>query len=158
MITVGEPAPDFTLPDQEKRPVALSALRGSPVLLVFYPAAFSGTCTAEMCAIRDDWSAFETRRVRVLGISVDSTHALAAWRREQGFTHDFLSDRWPTGTVAKLYDSWNEGTGQAQRGSFLIDADGVVRGTWRTEGPVARDLHAYLDALDALDALAPTTA
>jgi peroxiredoxin len=103
-----------------------------------------------MCAIRDDWSAFEARGVRVLGISVDSTHALAAWRREQEFAHDLLSDRWPTGAVAKLYDTFNGDNGYADRGSFLIDADGMVRATWKTVGPVARDLQAYLDALDAL--------
>ena len=152
MIAVGELAPDFTLPDQDKRPVTLSALRGTPVLLVFYPLAFSGTCTTEMCAIRDDWSAFERRGVRVLGISVDSTHVLAAWRREQGFAHDFLSDRWPTGAVARLYDTWNADNGYADRGSFLIDSDGVVRGTWHTAGPVARDLQAYLDGIDRLAA------
>ncbi len=152
MPEIGELAPDFTLPDQEKRPVTLSALRGTPVLLVFYPLAFSSVCTGEMCAIRDDFGAFEERGVRVLGISVDSTHALAAWRRQEGYAHDFLSDRWPTGAVAKLYGVWNEENGNADRGSFLIDADGVVRGTWRTVGPVPRDLAAYLAGIDALTA------
>jgi peroxiredoxin len=147
---IGDLAPDFTLPDQDKGLVTLSSLRGAPVLLVFYPLAFSSTCTGEMCAIRDDWSEFERRGVRVLGISVDSTHVLAAWRREEGFAHDFLSDRWPTGAVAKLYGVWNEERGYADRGSFLVDAGGVVRGVWRTVGPVPRDLQAYLDGLDAL--------
>jgi peroxiredoxin len=147
---IGELAPDFTLPDQEHRPVTLSALRGTPVLLVFYPLAFSSVCTGEMCAIRDDWSEFERRGVRVFGISVDSTHVLAAWRREERFAHDFLSDRWPTGQVAKLYRTWNEERGTADRATFLVDGDGAVRGVWRTVGPVARDMHAYLDGLDAL--------
>ncbi len=150
MPEIGDLAPDFTLPDQDKGLVTLSWLRGAPVLLVFYPLAFSSTCTGEMCAIRDDWSEFERRGVRVLGISVDSTHVLAAWRREEGFAHDFLSDRWPTGAVAKLYGVWNEERGYADRGSFLVDAGGVVRGVWRTVGPVPRDLRAYLDGLDAL--------
>jgi peroxiredoxin len=150
MPEIGDPAPDFTLPDQDKRPVTLSSLRGARVLLVFYPLAFSSVCTGEMCAIRDDWSEFERRGVRVLGISVDSTHALAAWRREEGFAHDFLSDRWPTGEIAKLYGTWDEERGTADRSSFLVDDDGVVRGVWRTVGPVARDMHAYLDGLDAL--------
>ena len=150
MPEIGEIAPDFTLLDQDKAPVTLSTLRGRPVLLVFYPLAFSSVCTGEMCAIRDDWSEFERRGVRVLGVSVDSTHVLRAWRREQGFAHDFLSDRWPTGAVAKLYGTWDEANGYAARGSFLIDADGVVRGAWRTQGSVPRDLHAYLDGLDAL--------
>lgn len=150
MPQIGEIAPDFTLPDHEKRPVTLSALRGTPVLLVFYPLAFSSVCTGEMCAIRDDWSAFDERGVRVLGISVDSTHALKAWRRDEGYAHDFLSDRWPTGAVAKLYGVWNEEHGYADRGSFLIDADGVLRATWRTVGPVPRELGAYLEGIDAL--------
>ena len=79
MPSVGEHAPDFTLPNQDKQPVTLSDLHGRPIMLVFFPLAFSTTCTAELCAIRDDYAAYERRGVTVLGISVDSTHALRAW-------------------------------------------------------------------------------
>ncbi len=109
MPEIGEIAPDFTLLDQDKEPLTLSDLRGAPVMLVFFPGAFSSTCTRELCEIRDDFGAYEHRGVTVLGISVDSTHALRAWQQAQGYRNRFLSDRWPVGTVAKLYGVWNEG-------------------------------------------------
>ncbi len=148
MPWIGDLAPDFTLPDQDKQQVTLSYLRGKPVLLVFFPAAFSTTCTAELCAIRDDFRAYERRDAVVLGISVDSTYALRAWRRDQGYPNTFLSDRWPTGRVARLYGVWNERDGQAERGSFLIDADGVIRFAVHNPSGEARDEAAYIAALD----------
>ncbi len=151
MPAVGDPAPDFTLPDQDKQPVTLSDLRGGPVMLVFFPGAFSTTCTRELCEIRDDYSAYDERGVSVLGISVDSTHALRAWRREQGYAHQFLSDRWPVGAVAKLYGVWNESDGQADRGTFILDADGVVSYAVHNPSSQARDEAAYVAALDRLD-------
>ncbi len=150
MPTLGDLAPDFTLPDQDKQPVTLSELRGGPVMLVFFPGAFSTTCTAELCQIRDDFGAYERRGVTVVGISVDSTHALRAWRSEQGYTHRFLSDRWPVGAVAKLYGIWNEEAGQADRGTFILDPDGVVRYAVHNPSGLARDEAAYVAALDAM--------
>ena len=150
MPSVGEHAPDFTLPDQDKQPVTLSDLHGRPTMLVFFPLAFSTTCTAELCAIRDDYAAYERRGVTVLGISVDSTHALRAWRRDQGYSNTFLSDRWPVGQVAKLYGVWNERDGQADRGTFILDADGVVRYAVHNPSNQARDEATYVAALDAM--------
>jgi peroxiredoxin len=150
MLAVGDPAPDFTLLDQDKQPLTLSDLRGGPVMLVFFPLAFSSTCTRELCEIRDDFGAYERRGVTVLGISVDSTHALRAWRREQGYANRFLSDRWPVGAVAKLYGVWNEKDGQADRGSFILDAEGVVRYAVRNPSSQARDEAAYVAALEAM--------
>jgi peroxiredoxin len=152
MPRIGEIAPDFTLQDQDKESVTLSGLRGRPVMLVFFPLAFSGTCTKELCAIRDDFSAYEKRGVTVVGISVDSTHALRAWRRDQGYTHTFLSDRWPVGEVAKLYGVWNEAKGYADRGTFILDADGVVRWSVHNSPDDARDEAAYIAAIDSLAA------
>lgn len=150
MPRIGEIAPDFALPDQDRQPVTLSSLRGRPVMLVFFPLAFSGTCTKELCAIRDDFSAYERRGVTVIGISVDSTYALRAWRRDQGYTHTFLSDRWPVGEVVKRYGVWNEVKGYADRGTFILDADGVVRWSVHNGPDDARDEAAYLTAIDAL--------
>jgi len=147
---VGDPAPDFTLPDQDKQPVTLGDLRGGPVMLVFFPGAFSSTCTRELCEIRDDFDAYEKRGVTVLGISTDSTHALRAWRREQRYAHRFLSDRWPVGATAKLYGAWNEADGQAERGTFILDADGVVRYAVHNPSSQAREEAAYVAALDAM--------
>lgn len=152
MPRVGELAPDFSLPDQDKEPATLSDLRGGPVMLVFFPAAFSSTCTRELCEIRDDFSAYEQRGVTVLGISVDSTHALRAWREAQGYRNRFLSDRWPVGAVAKLYGVWNEHAGQADRGTFILDAEGIVRFAVHNSSNQARDEGAYVAALEAMSA------
>jgi len=151
MASVGERAPDFTLQDQDKTPVSLSDLRGRPVMLVFFPGAFSSTCTQELCAIRDDYAAYERRGVTVLGISVDSVHALRAWRNDQRYQHRFLSDRWPVGQVAKLYGIWNEQVGQADRATFILDADGIVRYAVHNPSSQARDEAAYVTALDAME-------
>jgi peroxiredoxin len=150
MPEIGEIAPDFTLLDQDKEPLTLSDLRGGPVMLVFFPAAFSSTCTSELCEIRDDFGAYEQRGVTVLGISVDSTHALRAWQEAQGYRNRFVSDRWPVGTVAKLYGVWNERTGQADRGTFILDAEGVVRYAVHNPSSQARDEGAYVTALEAM--------
>jgi peroxiredoxin len=152
MPGVGELAPDFTLRDQDKEPVTLSDLRGGPVMLVFFPGAFSSTCTRELCEIRDDFRAYEQRGVTVLGISVDSTHALRAWQQAQGYRNRFLSDRWPVGAVAKLYGVWDEDAGQADRGTFILDAQGVVRYAVHNSSSQARDEGAYVAALVAMGA------
>ncbi len=155
MPEVGELAPDFTLPDQDKQPVTLSDLRGRPVMLVFYPLAFSSTCQGELCTIRDDFDAYEDRGVTVLGISVDSTNALRAWKEQQGFRHRFLSDRLPTGRVARLYGVWNEDNQYADRGTFILDATGVIRYKVHNPPGQARDESAYVAALDEILAARP---
>jgi peroxiredoxin len=86
----------------------------------------------------------------VLGISVDSTHVLRAWRDAQGYRHRFLSDRWPVGAVARLYGVWNERDGQAERGTFILDAAGVVRYAVHNPASQARDEGAYVAALGAM--------
>ena len=153
MASVGERAPDFTLQDQDKMPVSLNDLRGRPLMLVFFPGAFSSTCTEELCAIRDDYAAYERRGVTVLGISVDSVHALRAWRNDQRYQHRFLSDRWPVGQVAKLFGVWNEQVGQADRATFIIDAAGIVRYAVHNPSNQPRDETAYVAALDAMGTL-----
>jgi peroxiredoxin len=153
MLQVGDLAPDFTLPDQDKVPLTLSELRGRPVMLVFFPLAFSSTCQGELCAIRDDFNAYERRGVTVLGVSVDSTYALRAWKGEQGYGVRFLSDRWPVGDVARRYGVWNEAKGYADRGTFILDAAGFVRFTVHNDPDHARDEASYLVALDAMGAV-----
>jgi len=152
MPLVGDLAPDFALRDQDKEPVTLSDLRGGPVMLVFFPGAFSSTCTRELCEIRDDFRIYEQRGVTVLGISVDSTHALRAWRQDQGYRNRFLSDRWPVGAVAKLFGVWDEDAGQADRGTFILASEGVVRYAVHNPSSQARDEGAYVAALEAMGA------
>ncbi|GAB2475261.1 peroxiredoxin [Xylanimonas ulmi] len=143
----GDPAPDFTLPDTHGTPVHLADLRGEPALVVFFPFAFSGICTGELCELRDNIEEFESAGVRLLAISTDPVFALKAWQQQEGYGFDLLSDFWPHGQVARAYGVLDEERGHALRGSFLIDADGVVR--WAVVNPRGqrRDLEAYRTAL-----------
>ncbi len=146
----GDPAPELLLPDVHGTPVSLVGLRGTPVVLVFFPFAFSGICTSEACELRDNLEDFETAGARLLGISCDPRHALRAWSEQEGFGFDLLSDFWPHGSAARSYGVFDDSSGMAVRGSFLIDADGIVR--WQVVNPRghARDIGAYQAALAAL--------
>jgi mycoredoxin-dependent peroxiredoxin len=151
---IGAPAPRFRLTDQHGQQVSLDDLLadGGPhaVLLVFYPFAFSGTCTGELCEIRDDLDAFSNDDVQVVGVSCDPKHALRAWADVEGYKFPLLSDFWPHGGVARDYGVFMPGLGFATRGTFLIDSGGILR--WSlVQGPgQARDPQAYKDALAAL--------
>jgi peroxiredoxin len=150
-VEVGQQAPDFELRNQHGQPVRLSSLRGARnVVLMFYPLAFSGVCSGEMRALRDDFPEATRDDVALLTVSVDSTYALRVWADRENFTFELLSDFWPHGAVAKLYGVFDETTGLAERGTFIIDKSGVVR--WKTVSPIlqARDIAAYQKALAAL--------
>ena len=147
----GTAAPDFTLPDANKTAVSLASFRGQqPVLLVFYPFAFTRTCTAELCQLRDDLSTFTDAGVQVLAISTDTAQSLKAWGTEQGYQFPLLSDFWPHGAVAQAYDVFFDKVGMALRGTFLVDVDGVIRFA-EVNGPgQARDQSAWQRAVAAL--------
>ena len=150
---VGTEAPDFTLKDQNNQDVALSSFRGQrSVLLVFYPFAFSGICTGELCAVRDDLSSFQNDDVQVLAISCDHPFALKAWSEAQGFGFPLLSDFWPHGEVATAYGVFNADRGMAVRGTFLVDTDGVVRFAEVNQPGQARDQEGWRKAVTALAA------
>jgi peroxiredoxin len=125
-LSVGDTAPEFSLPDQDKQVVSLAELRGAPVLVVFYPFAFSGTCTGELCQLRDELATYTDAGVRVVAISTDPTFALKAFREKEGFGFPLLSDFWPHGATAQAYGVFNDKAGMALRGTFLVDADGKV--------------------------------
>ncbi|WP_353651453.1 peroxiredoxin [Nakamurella sp. A5-74] len=150
-LSVGDIAPDFTLPDPAKTPVTLSSFVGEKaVLLVFYPFAFSGICTGELCAVRDELQTFQNGRVQVLAISTDPTYALKAWAEAQGFDFPLLSDFWPHGAVSKAYGSFHEQAGMAVRGTFLVGVDGRIAFA-EVNGPgEPRDQAAWKRAIDAL--------
>jgi peroxiredoxin len=125
-LSVGDTAPDFSLPDQDKQVVSLADLRGAPVLLVFYPFAFSGTCTGELCQLRDELAVYTDAGVKVVAVSTDPVFSLKAFREKESFDFPLLSDFWPHGATAQAYGVFNEKAGMALRGTFLIDADGTV--------------------------------
>ncbi|HEY3534879.1 MAG TPA: peroxiredoxin [Pedococcus sp.] len=150
-LSVGDHAPDFTLKDQNGQDVTLSEFRGGKnVVLVFYPFAFSGICTGELCQIRDDLGAFVSDAVQVLAISCDHMFSQRAWADKEGYFFPLLSDFWPHGGVAKAFGVFNEKAGAAVRGTFLVDRDGVVRWSLVNEIGQGRDFSGYHQALAEL--------
>jgi mycoredoxin-dependent peroxiredoxin len=150
-VEVGQQAPDFELKDQHGQPVTLSGFRGRKnVVLVFYPLAFSGVCSGELCAMRDDFPEVDRDDVELLTVSVDSTWVHRVWAEQQGFEFGLLSDFWPHGGVAQAYGVFDEDRGLAVRGTFIIDSGGVVRWTVVHPIPQARDIADYQKALAAL--------
>ena len=125
-LSAGDVAPDFSLPDQDKQVVSLAELRGTPVLLVFYPFAFSGLCTGELCRLRDELSDYTDAGVRVFALSTDPVFSLKAFRDQEGFGFPLLSDFWPHGATAQAYGAFNDKAGMAVRATFLVDADGAI--------------------------------
>jgi mycoredoxin-dependent peroxiredoxin len=151
-VEIGQQAPDFELKDQDGTPVRLSSFRGSKnVVLVFYPLAFSGVCSTELCAMRDEFPEVTRDDVELLTVSVDSMFTHKAWADQEKFGFELLSDFWPHGAVAKSYGVFADEMGIANRGTFIIDKAGVVR--WKVLSPIpqARDLADYQKALAALD-------
>jgi peroxiredoxin len=147
-VEVGAKAPDFTLNDYNRQPVSLSSFQGEQnVLLVFYPFAFSGTCTKELCQVRDELSDYVDANVQVLGISVDSIFTLKAYAEHEGYKFPLLSDFWPHGSVATTYGVFNDKAGLANRGTFLIDKEGIVRFAEMNGPGEARDQNAWKKAI-----------
>jgi peroxiredoxin len=140
--TVGQPAPDFTLPSSTNTPVTLSALRGTNLLLAFFPLAFSATCTAEMCAFRDDFDQFLTAGVRVVGISVDSHHVLREFKAMHKMDVELLSDFKREVTIQ--YGLLHTERFFSNRAYFLIDTTGMIRWTHVEETPAQRRENAEL--------------
>lgn len=129
-ISVGDKAPDFTLRASDKSLVSLKDYRGQNVVLLFFPLAFTGTCTKELCYMRDSLNEYEKLNACVLAISVDSLFALDKWKQEQQFNFPLLSDF--NKTVSKKYDLLYkdfvfEMKGVAKRSAFVIDREGIVR-------------------------------
>ena len=147
-VEIGEQAPDFELKDQHGTPVRLSSFQSTKnVVLVFYPLAFSGVCTGELCALRDDFPEVTREDVELLTVSVNSTFVLRTWADRDNFSFSLLSDFWPHGDVAKLYGVFDGDKGVATRGTFIIDKAGVIR--WKVVNPIpqARDIAEYKKVL-----------
>lgn len=131
-LTTGQQAPDFTLFDSEKQPVQLSGFKGQKnVLLLFYPMAFTGVCTAELCGVRDDIARYSNADAQVLGISVDSVFTLGKFKEEQGYNFPLLSDFNKTASADydTMYASFTpmDMHGVSKRSAFIIDKEGVVQ-------------------------------
>jgi len=128
-VTIGQPAPDFTLFSSEKEEISLSKLRGSKVVLLFFPAAFTSTCTRELCGVRDELSVYNDMNAKVFGISTDSVYSLAKYKEEQRLNFPLLADF--NKEVCELYGTQHETfafgmKGVAKRSAFVIDENGIV--------------------------------
>lgn len=144
-------APDFELVSQFGEHIQLSRYRGEKaVALVFFPLAFSGICSGELCELRDNLALFGDNGVELIGISVDSRHTLRAWGEREGYGFTLLADFWPHGAVAKEYGVFLEDKGFANRATFLIDTSGIIRASFITAPGEARSLEAYRAALEEL--------
>ena len=127
---VGEAAPDFTLYNTEKKQVSLHDFRGSNVLLLFFPLAFTSTCTAELCSVRDNIGFYNNSHAQVLAISVDSLYTLAKYKAEQGLNFPLLSDfnKEVSKAYGSLYETFGLGMkGVSKRSAFVIDKQGIMR-------------------------------
>ena len=128
-VDVGSKAPDFTLTNQDRQPVKLSEQKGKPVVLAFFPAAFSSVCTKELCTFRDAMARLNSAKAQVYGVSVDTFFSLKAFQDAQGYNFPLLSDF--NKQAIKEFGVFNEDMiglkGIAKRAVFVIDKDGIVR-------------------------------
>ncbi|WP_253737947.1 redoxin domain-containing protein [Halohasta salina] len=160
MVSPGDQAPDFTAPlvsDGDTVATTLSDHLGSgPVVLAFFPAAFSSTCTTELCTFRDDLAQFNDLGATVFGISTDTSYALERFRQEEGLTFDLISDN--DGSIIDAYDIVDDEsfagkgmTGVATRSVFVVDDAGTIRDAWIADNPGQEpDYEAVVSAVESL--------
>lgn len=150
-LEIGTTAPDFKLKNQHGEEVSLSSFKGKKnVVVLFYPFAFSGICTGELCGLRDDLGSFQNDNVELLAISTDPMHTQKAFAEKEGYKFSLLTDFWPHGETAKKYGVFNEDRGCAVRGTFIIDKTGVLRWSVVNSLGDARNLVDYKEALAKL--------
>jgi peroxiredoxin len=150
-LSIGTAAPDFELSDQNGNKVSLSSFKGKKnVVLLFIPFAFTGTCTGELCAMREDLASFQNENVELLALSCDSMFTQRIWAEKEGYNFPVLADFWPHGAVATAYGIFDAERGCALRGTFVIDKEGIVR--WSVVNGLgdARSNDDYKAALAAL--------
>lgn len=153
-IHVGDKAPDFTLVSDEKKEVTLADHRGQNVVLLFFPMAFTGVCTTELCAMRDNFSIYENLNARILAVSVDSPFVLEEFKKQQQLNFPLLSDfnKEVSRNYGTLYEEFVLGLrGVSKRSAFVIDAEGTVRYAEVLES--AGDLPNFTAIQEALGAL-----
>lgn len=137
-IQIGQPAPDFTLFDSDKQKLTLSDHKGSNVLLLFFPQAFTGVCTAELCSVRDTIAAYNNVNAKVFGISVDSVFTLDKFKKEQSYNFALLSDfnKEVSTLYQTIYDNWIlDMKGVSKRSAFVIDKNGTIQYAEVLENP-----------------------
>lgn len=154
--TIGQQAPNFTLFDTDKNPVTLSDAKGKNVVLLFFPLAFTGVCTTELCSVRDNIGSYNSTNAQVFGISVDSLFSLGKFKEEQNLNFPLLSDFNKTAAKAfgVLYDTFPafEMQGVSKRAAFVIDKEGVIQ--YAEVCPTPGDLPNFVAIQETLNKLA----
>lgn len=150
-LAIGAHAPDFTLNDQNKNPVSLEDIKGQNALMVFIPFPFTGHCDNEGCQLRDGLSELGDLDAKVVVITTHALPTNARWAAENGFEFPVLADYWPHGEVVKSYGAFNEETGSANRVTYVLDSEGVIRAVVATDSlGTPREYELYREALSAL--------
>lgn len=129
-LSIGQKAPLFSLYNSDKQKVSLEDFKGKSVLLLFYPQAFTGVCTKELCSVRDNIAMYNNVDAQVLGISVDSVFTLQKYKEEQEFNFPLLSDfnKEVSDAYGCLYENWIfDMKGVSKRSAFVIDGEGLIR-------------------------------
>lgn len=148
---VGSPAPQFTLFDQNRNPVALESLKGRKTLVVFIPFPFTGVCDGELCDLRDNMQQFNSMDAHVVVITTSPLPVNAKWAADQGFEFPVLSDFWPHGVTATAYGCFNDKLGVAMRSTYILDEDGIVRDIISSEAfGTPRPISSYSESLASL--------
>jgi peroxiredoxin len=144
---VGDPAPDFSTRNQHGEQRSLADLRGDRAVIAFYPWAFSRICRGELAALRDDHDKFRDLDVRLVAISCDAMFTLRAYADTERIGFDLLTDHWPHGQIAEAYGVFDDQAGCALRGTFVLDAAGVIN--WQQVNGIGegRDFGALLSTL-----------
>jgi peroxiredoxin len=145
-LGLGQPAPAFTARNQYGELLTVNGLRGAPAVIIFYPWAFSSICRDELAAVRDDHENFRVLGARVLAVSCDAMYTLRAYADAERITFDLLSDHWPHGAIAQAYGVFDEESGCARRGTFVLDSAGMIMWQHVNQINEPRDLAAVLAA------------
>ena len=149
---IGSPAPSFSLVDQERNTVTLDDLKGKKSLIVFIPFPFTGICDDEACVIRDQLAALSDLDANVAVITCHAVPVAKKWSDENGFAFPVLSDFWPHGEVATAYGTFNETVGGANRITFVLDENGIVRSVIDSGSlGTAREFDEYVNALGEIE-------
>jgi len=150
-LAIGTAAPDFTLYDQSREQVSLDDLKGHNALIVFIPFPFTGHCDNEGCQLRDGLAALGDLDAKVVVITTHALPTNAKWAAENGFEFPVLSDFWPHGDVVQTYEAFNEILGSANRITYVLDKEGIIRDVIATESlGTPREYGLYGEALSAL--------
>jgi peroxiredoxin len=148
---IGTPAPDFELRNIDGETVSLSDLKGRKSLIVFIPFPFTGNCEGELCALRDHLAELNDIDANVVAITTDTVFSNKEWSAKNDFGFPVLSDFWPHGAVTEAYGTFDPKVGAANRSTYVLDADGVVRAIVATESrKFVREYDDYVAALQAI--------